>query len=1050
MSITAPSNPIISLSPGDYEFVKGTEATTTAPVNVGDYTIELTDQGKNRILQNTDNAANLDWANADISGTGSYQITEAAATAKLSGENSRDYNGSSVSTADLNNGGSITVTIAIPNNSNKTISYSLQDGDYTWNTTSHTSPIDQGTYTLSLNKNGILQHLKDKIAADTEWNGNVGLKVSGLSGEASFTIKQKAATVSLTGLTSVVYNGSSVATPISDLKDNVSAALVSGEGLDRSGLTASDFDWYKDGSKLDSAPTDAGNYTIKLNDSGLAALKNKNSNYNLSVGTNNSFDFTIKKAQGSVILSGSRQITYGTADPDYYTHYSVDLTTDPATITGFTPSYTLQAGDLEFSSDGSTWTTVVPTTVGSYQVKLSNTGCENIAAANKHNDNIEWLSTKMTGIKTYVIKAATATAKLGGSASMTYDGQAAELSDINNADSTIKVAVTIPGTSDNHEYTLQTGDYTWDTTGHTAPTNAGNYTLSFNLTTTGKAHLKRFIDEIAGTGLNDASNVKIPTTVSGSADFKIKKLAITVSQSGSGEKTYDSQAASVALNTLKNNLSGSGLISGQSLDVSSLSNSDFDWYKGNDKLTAAPTDAGDYTVKLNSTGLTALQNANKNYDVSAINGEYSYTINHANATIKLDPSNNAQTATWNGNDISLDPSKFKPIITTDNSNQSTISLPSALNLTAGDYTVLQNNSAVTPKEVGTYQVELTEQGWQKVRDAITGHDNYNWPSIGNGTLTVNKAKATITLGGSANVTYTGETALIPYDGKYTVTLSNNETYTLQSGDLEFTSGNPINVGDYTVKLSAAGLRHIKEVDSDHYTYTYDDSTAALKITQASATATLNGSGSKHYDGNDASLSDGTYSVTLSNGLTYTLRNGDYNFVDTQGNVIAAPKNVGSYKVGLTAQVQAAIEALTKVGNVNNYKWTFKPEGAFNILAQKMEIIVEGEASKTYDGQDAKITADDLREGHITLRWGNSGKPSEVSLNLSSDDFEVVDSSGQAVKAANVIKGTENTSQTYYIRLKSSVLNNIQGERIIMTLALVQQMPSTRSMLVRPV
>lgn len=1016
----------VTLDSSDFSFADTDgNILTDKPVNVGTYHVVLNKQGLDKFKALD---SNFTWKYDPKTSYVVYKITEAAATATLSGENGRDYNGSAVSTADLNNGGNITVTIAIPN-SDKTISYTLQDDDYTW--TAGSAPTDQGTYTLSLNKDKVLAHLQAQIAADSTWKGNVGIADSALSGTATFTVNKKAATVSLNGATTVTYNGNQVATPLAQLKDKISGTgLVSGQSLDLSGLTISDFDWYDAaGNKLTSAPTNHGTYTIKLNATGLAALKNKNTNYDLSINNDqNSYGYEIKTAKGSVVLNGSRTITFGTADPDYYTHYSVTLTTDPAVIHGFTPSYTLQAGDLEFSSDnGRTWSTTVPTTVGTYQVKLSNAGRNNLIEANKDNGNITWPATNFTGIKTYIVETATATAAIAGNASMTYNGQAAELSDVNSGN--IQVSVTIPGTTGNHAYTLQAGDYTWNTTDHMAPTDAGDYTISFDLTDTGKAHLKNFIDGIAGKGLAEASNVNIPTSVTGTADFKIDPLAITVNQSHSGEKTYDGYPASVSLDTLKNSLSGSGLITGQNLDTSTLTASDFDWYQGAIKLTSAPTDAGTYTVKLNAAGLTALQAANKNYSFSAVTGDYGYTIKQANATIKLDPTTNQQTVTWDGNDISLDLTKFKPSIITDNSHQATIDVPSTLTLTAGDYQITQDGTVKTPKEPGTYTVELTEQGWQKVRDAITGHGNYKWTSIGSGKLMVNKATSTVTLNGSASVTYTGATAQIPYDGHYTVTLGNGKTYTLQAGDLEFATGeNPINVGDYTVKLSAQGLRNIQSaVDGDHYTYTYDDSTADLTVTPADATATINGEGSHGYNGSVASLSEGTYSVTLSNGLTYTLQAGDYNFVDNDGNVITAPTNFGSYKVGLTAQGKAAIEALTAVGIKNNYNWTFKSNATFNITAAEMAIIVEGEASKVYDDTNAAISADDITNGRVTLKWGNSGKPSDVNFTLTADDFEVVDVAGQPVKDVNFNSTTSTTTKTYYIKLKKSVLDDIQAQ-----------------------
>ena len=925
----AGENPI-SLTAGiDYVWTKDGHTYTTAPVDAGTYTIELTTNGKNKIHTATANGDNLDWRNAVISGTGTYKITEVAATANLSGENNRDYNGSAVSTADLNNGGNITVTIAIPN-STKTISYTLQDDDYTW--TAGSAPTDQGSYTLSLNKANVLAHLKAQIAADSTWKGNVGIIASALSGTATFTVNKKAATVSLTGSTTVTYDGNQVETPLAQLKDKISGTdLVSGQSLDLSGLTADDFDWYDaSGDKLNNAPTDHGTYTIKLNTAGFATLKNKNTNYSLSIKDDqNSYSYEIKQAKGSVALDGSRTITFGTADPDYYKHYSVTLTTDPTAIHGFTPSYTLQAGDLEFSSDnGRTWSTSVPTTVDTYQVKLSDAGRNNLIAANKDNGNIDWPANSFTGIKTYIIEAATATAALGGNANMTYDGQVAELSNVNSG--SIQVNVTIPGTTGNHTYTLQTGDYTWNTTGRVAPTDAGDYTISFDLTATGKAHLKNFIDGIAGAG-----NVDIPASVTGTADFKIKQLAITVNEGNSDEKTYDSNPASISLDTLKNSLSGSGLVSGQNLDTSTLTASDFDWYQGTTKLTGAPSDAGDYTIKLNAHGLQALQTANKNYSFSAITGDYDYTINQANATIKLDEATNQQTATWDGNNISLDLTKFQPSITTDNSHQATIDLPSTLTLTAGDYQITQDGTVKTPKEPGTYTVKLTEQGWQKVRDAITGHDNYNWKSTGSGKLIINKATATAKLSGSGSVTYTGSIAQIPYPGSYEITLSNGERYIVQFGDLEFISGNnPVNVGDYRVKLSNAGLRHISEVEGNHYDYTYDNSTAILSITPASATATLEGTGQHDYDGSVASLSEGRYSVELSNGMTYNLQPGDYTWAT--GTV---PIAAGTYNISLTTQGKNHINALTTVGTTNNYDWTFASNANFKVAQMPVTITV---------------------------------------------------------------------------------------------------------------
>lgn len=284
--------------------------------------------------------------------------------------------------------------------------------------------------------------------------------------------------------------------------------------------------------------------------------------------------------------------------------------------------------------------------------------------------------------------------------------------------------------------------------------------------------------------------------------------------------------------------------------------------------------------------------------------------------------------------------------------------------------------------------------------------------------------ATITLNGSGTVTYTGNVAKIP-TGSYSVTLSDGKTYTLQDGDLEFASTGNTNVGDYTVKLSAAGLQHINALTGRNYVYTYNNGTAKLTIAPATATATITGADSKVYDGTVASLSGDKYSVTLSNGMTYTLQDGDYAFADSTGKIISAPTDFGSYQVVLTDQGKANIEKLTKAGDVNNYTWTFDSNATYDITAQKMAIVVTGEASKIYDGTNATITADDLK--NLSLKWSNNtSAPSGITYTLSADDLEVVDANGNPVSASNYRNGKA-TGVKYYIVLKDSALAKIQAQ-----------------------
>lgn len=60
------------------------------------------------------------------------------------------------------------------------------------------------------------------------------------------------------------------------------------------------------------------------------------------------------------------------------------------------------------------------------------------------------------------------------------------------------------------------------------------------------------------------------------------------------------------------------------LNTSTLTSDDFTWNTANNK---APTDAGKYTLSLNTTGEATLRKANPNYALKTISSSYTYTIN---------------------------------------------------------------------------------------------------------------------------------------------------------------------------------------------------------------------------------------------------------------------------------------------------------------------------------------------------------------------------------------------------------------------------------------
>lgn len=102
----------------------------------------------------TGNNDNYTWT---FKTTVTYNIASTTASAGLSGSNRKVFDGSGVTTAQINHGGSIEVTFTYPGSTDSSM-YRLQDGDYTWNTSDHNAPKNFGIYTITLTDSG-LDHL---------------------------------------------------------------------------------------------------------------------------------------------------------------------------------------------------------------------------------------------------------------------------------------------------------------------------------------------------------------------------------------------------------------------------------------------------------------------------------------------------------------------------------------------------------------------------------------------------------------------------------------------------------------------------------------------------------------------------------------------------------------------------------------------------------------------------------------------------------------------------------------------------------------------------
>ena len=252
--------------------------------NVGTYQVKLSQAGQEKLKQLTgNNGANYKWT---FKTTANYIVTAATADAKLNGSNQKIFDGTAVTTAQVNSNGQILVHFTFPGSTTES-TYALQDGDYIWNAGS--APVNAGTYTITLNKQSILAHLQDALKKQV--NANVTISADDLGGQASFTITPKAITdITISGSDqSKTYNGKSADLDVNGLKITANGT-VTNTPLVNPGITASDFTWYDAaGKRLDGVPTDAGTYQAHLNANTLVVLQKANPNYKLNISSKAKF-----------------------------------------------------------------------------------------------------------------------------------------------------------------------------------------------------------------------------------------------------------------------------------------------------------------------------------------------------------------------------------------------------------------------------------------------------------------------------------------------------------------------------------------------------------------------------------------------------------------------------------------------------------------------------------------------------------------------------------------------------------------------------------------
>ena len=932
----------LKLETGDLEFV-------TTPGNIGTYEVKLSAQGLKK-LQALTGSTNYNWTQASEA-RANFFVDQMPVTITVGGnEQNVTYSSNDWLKAIKENPQGYTLTVMTENGT--TLNYQAKDGDLIFSQT----PGDVGSYQVVLSSQG-LDNIKQALGTNYAYPQDA----SDVTTYGTFTVIPGEVTISLDGSDSKTYDGKTTVPAdlnIDKYKLTYSATIYAPDGSPQTIKLTSDDLQFANGD-----PINAGTYRVELSPAGQAKLKNltgnNGDNYNWTFNTKATY--TINSAtDASASLSGSNQMIFNgsavtTAEINNGGNIVVNLTFPGSTENSI---YHLQDGDYIWN-DGA-----APTNIGTYTIKLTQAGLAHLQAAIDQysgSGNAKISADSLTGSATFEIvpKSITDVTISGKDQEKTYDGQAASL-DVN--DLTIS-ATNLVTDSPLSMKDITVSDFDWyDAQGKkldAIPADAGTY----------EARLKpSALQALQKDNPNYSFN-----TASGTIKYTINQKAATDTLDGNGNKVYNGQETTVSdvLNSIT--WTPSGLVDGQSLDLSKLSDADYSWYTKNadgtyTEMAGLPTNAGTYYLKLKDSSIAKIQVANPNYSFAtgAISGEYTYVITQANAVITL-PNTSDQTVTWTGNPATIDPANFIPEITTDNPNEKTIALPSTLQLTASDYEFLQNGKVISaPSEVGTYQVRLTEAGWQKVQNAIAGNINYTWNYQGEGNYHIEKATANVTLDGSASTIYTGNSVVIPAtDGVVTginVKLSNGQTYVLKPEDLEFVNdqGNqipaPTDAGTYKVRLTKIALDQIRNIESNHYNYTYNNDAVDFTIEKANADVITSGSYDVVYNGQtpEINVDKITNAIATNNGVKLTsptLTADDYEWVDETGKVITDPVNVGTYYLKLKDSSQS------KIANNSNYIWNFKGLASVTISKANATIGFNGNQETSYTGSVIAVDPD---------------------------------------------------------------------------------------------
>ena len=559
-----------------------------------------------------------------------------------------------------------------------------------------------------------------------------------------------------------------------------------------------------------------------------------------------------------------------------------------------------------------------PVNAGDYTIKLTEAGIKTVTDANSDYDlgDLSPLTNEAT------IRKAPAKINIVSNDNITYDG-------------------------DTHSIDIEvTGAVYGETITYTAKNNSQITIGHYEVTASADDNEVNSNYEITP-GKGSMTIVKAPTT---------GEITIGNADGEDLSKTYDGKT-----------FSGNPVVQGPENDVI-LTTGEYVFYDKDGNEVKDPVNAGDYTIKLTESGITAVTNANNGYDLGDLSAIVNKaTISKAKATLTVTSNDEI---TYDGKAHSLD-----------------VATEGAVNGETITYTTDHNSNT----NVGQYDVTVTA-------DKNDVNDNYDITVV-KGSMTIIKAttpEGEISIGNAK-----GENLKKTYDGKSfgesPVVQGPEADVTLRDGDYEYFDANgnvvkdPTNAGDYTVKLTAAGIKAVADANSN---YDLGDLTTLVNkatISKAKATLTVTSNDEITYDGEAHSLDVVTEGAVNGETITYTTGNNEHTTVGQYDVTVTADKNDvnSNYDITVTGGSMTIVKATTSDGKISIGD------------AQGDNL------SKTYDGKtfaDSPVVQGP--ENNVTLAVGDyayydkNGK--EVTDPVNADDYQIkLTASGiDKVKSAN--------------------------------------------------